>query len=487
VGTGAVNLALERFLEAARPRRMMPLAGRERVSELLFMIGFALAVLGLDAVTEDHAGFDWPLMIGLTLTFALVSRVRFEIGAGDTVPTQLVLIPMLFLAPPAAVPVMVAVGRLLGRLPLYVSGRVHLDRSLLVVNDAWHAIGPALVIGAMTDQQPRWEDWPIYVLAFAAQVAVDTGVSLVREWAATGIPPRLQMHVMGWVVIVDACLTPIGLLAAFSAAQESWTFLLVLPLVGVLKLFARERQQRIEQSIELSRAYRGTAQLLGDVIEDDDAYTGQHTKGVVLLADLVAEELSVDEETRRDAEFGALLHDVGKIAIPKEIIHKPGPLNEEEWKVMRTHTIEGQRLLERVGGPLQRVGQIVRASHERWDGKGYPDGLSAEGIPLAARIVSACDAYNAMTTDRPYRSALPVHVALAELRDNAGSQFDPNVVEALLRVITRWDPEMVADSPRSDELDAAIAELLAGNEPAEADDELDFSHLEDEDEDWPER
>jgi hypothetical protein len=449
------------MLEAARPRRLMPLAGRERISELLFLGAFGCAVAALALITEDHVGLDWPVVVALLVTGAVVSRVRFEVGAGDTVPTQLLLVPMLFLVPPPAVPVIVALSRLLGRLPLYASRRVHVDRSLLVVNDAWHAIGPALVIGTMTDQQPHWDDWPIYVLAFAAQVVLDTGVSLVREWAATGAPPRLQLRVMGWIVAVDACLSPIGLLAAFAAAEKPWAFLLVLPLVAILKLFARERETRIEQSIQLSRAYRGTAQLLGDVIEDDDAYTGQHTKGVVLLADLVAEELRLDDESRRDAEFGALLHDVGKIAIPKEIIHKPGPLDEDEWAVMRTHTIHGQRLLERVGGPLERVGLVVRASHERWDGKGYPDGLAGEAIPLASRIVSACDAYNAMTTDRPYRSALPVHVALAELRDNAGSQFDPAVVEALLRVITRWDPEMVADAPRSDELDAAIAELLS--------------------------
>ena len=101
---------------------------------------------------------------------------------------------------------------------------------------------------------------------------------------------------------------------------------------------------------------------------------------------------------------------------------------------MRTHTIEGQRMLDRVGGLLGDVGVVVRASHERWDGGGYPDGLVGDAIPLAARIVSACDAFNAMTTDRSYRRALPLEVAMQELRDNAGTQFDPGVVEALLAV-----------------------------------------------------
>ena len=146
----------------------------------------------------------------------------------------------------------------------------------------------------------------------------------------------------------------------------------------------------------------------------------------------VADRLGVDEETRRAAEFGALLHDVGKVAIPNEIINKPGPLDDEEWAIMKTHTVEGQRMLERVGGLLARVGLVVRASHERFDGGGYPDGLAGEDIPLAARIVSACDAYNAMTTDRSYRKALTAGVAVAELRANSGTQFDPQVVDALV-------------------------------------------------------
>jgi HD-GYP domain-containing protein (c-di-GMP phosphodiesterase class II) len=103
---------------------------------------------------------------------------------------------------------------------------------------------------------------------------------------------------------------------------------------------------------------------------------------------------------------------------------------------MKTHTVEGQRMLERVGGMLARVGVVVRASHERYDGGGYPDGLAGEAIPLAARIVSACDAFNAMTTDRSYRKALSVDVAVAELRECAGTQFDPDVVEALVAVVS---------------------------------------------------
>ena len=121
----------------------------------------------------------------------------------------------------------------------------------------------------------------------------------------------------------------------------------------------------------------------------------------------VAEELKLDPWQRRRTEYAARLHDVGKIAVPKEIINKPGPLDPDEWGLMRQHTVEGERMLARVGGALSEVGAIVRGSHERWDGAGYPDGLAGEAIPIEARIVACCDAFDAMTTDRSYRSALP--------------------------------------------------------------------------------
>jgi HD-GYP domain-containing protein (c-di-GMP phosphodiesterase class II) len=129
------------------------------------------------------------------------------------------------------------------------------------------------------------------------------------------------------------------------------------------------------------------------------------------------------------------LHDVGKIAVPNEIINKPGPLTDDEWLVIKTHTVEGQRMLERVGGVLGEVGRIVRSSHERWDGSGYPDGLREHEIPIESYIVSCCDAFDAMTTSRSYRAALPTATALAELEANAGTQFHPGVVATLAGLI----------------------------------------------------
>jgi len=149
-----------------------------------------------------------------------------------------------------------------------------------------------------------------------------------------------------------------------------------------------------------------------------------------------AQALGLDAREQRDAEFAALLHDIGKIKIPAEIINKPGKLTDEEWAVIETHTVEGERLLSQIGGILGNVGRIVRSCHEDWDGTGYPDGLAAENIPLVARIVRACDAFSAMTTDRSYRKARPVEEAVAELQRCSGTDFDPAVVEALTASVT---------------------------------------------------
>jgi putative nucleotidyltransferase with HDIG domain len=291
------------------------------------------------------------------------------------------------------------------------------------------------VLLAFDVQEPALEHWPIYALALAAQLGADALAAIAWVWACQGVAPRAMVGDLRMVYRVDVLLAPVGLLAALAAVGEPVLALLVLPLAYLLMVFARERESRMRQSLELGRAYRGTALLLRDLLEEDDEYTGRHTEDVVGLTVSVAERMGLDEDLRRSAELGALLHDIGKIAVPDEIINKPGPLNDEEWAIMKTHTVEGERMLAQVGGLLADVGVVVRASHERWDGGGYPDGLAGEEIPLAACIVSACDAFNAMTTDRSYRKALPLSVAVSELQKNAGTQFCPAVVEALVALV----------------------------------------------------
>jgi putative nucleotidyltransferase with HDIG domain len=400
----------------------------------MFLVAWgALAVLAGDS--SSHAGTAAAVI--LVAALALLARVEFPVGSGWAVPTQVLFVPMLFLLSPVLVPGLVAVAMVLSHVPDVLRHRRHAQRLLLGVSDAWFALGPAAVFAAAGVDGVSWADWPIWLLALAAQLAADFGASSAREWLFQGKRPALQLAELSTVWLVDACLAPIGLLAAEAAFRSPYAFLLVLPLVALMAAFAQERRFRLEQAIALSRAYQGTALLLGDVIEDDDHYTGEHSRGVVSLALDLADELGVGAHERRLVEFGALLHDVGKIRVPKEIINKAGTLDDDEWAIMRGHTVEGQRMLDRVGGDMTEVGLIVRASHERWDGEGYPDGVAGNAIPLPARIVACADAWNAMTTDRPYRRALPADAALLELRAGAGSHFDPRVVDALLIVLER--------------------------------------------------
>jgi putative nucleotidyltransferase with HDIG domain len=182
---------------------------------------------------------------------------------------------------------------------------------------------------------------------------------------------------------------------------------------------------------ELEVTFTTTLAMLSDALERKDAYTAAHADDVAVLSVAVARRLGLSEEEVKTVNYGGLLHDIGKIGIRSEVLLKPGKLTESEFEEIKQHTNIGADMLSRIPF-FTDVVPLVRWAHERWDGRGYPDGLAGAGIPLGARIICACDAYNAMITERPYKVAMPVEDAKAELRRNAGTQFDPAVVDALL-------------------------------------------------------
>jgi HD-GYP domain-containing protein (c-di-GMP phosphodiesterase class II) len=183
----------------------------------------------------------------------------------------------------------------------------------------------------------------------------------------------------------------------------------------------------------LERTFVSTVAALANALEANDEYTSSHARWITDMSLLVGRELELDRDAMKRLEFGALFHDIGKIGIPSEILQKPGPLTDEEFEIVKEHPELGEKILEPIDR-LADVRPIVRACHERWDGLGYPDGKSGLDIPLEARIVLVCDAFHAMTTDRPYRDRLPDAEAVHRLREAAGSQFDPTVVDAFTRL-----------------------------------------------------
>jgi HD-GYP domain-containing protein (c-di-GMP phosphodiesterase class II) len=430
-----VVMPAEQLVGEARVRRAQPMPTREATVRAVSAAAFLAVAITLAYLVPSHREADPVLVLGLVAGYALVSRVRFEFGDLYVVPEQLVFVAMVAIAPLPLVPLMVAAGAVLGVLPDFVRGDWHWDRTITTVGDCWFSVGPVLILAAFAPERATLGLAGYYVLAYVAQVAGDFAWALLRDRLIDRLPIREVLIYFGGVTRFDAILSPIAFLAAVSAASEPVALLALGPLVWLLEIFSRDRRERYAAALELNRAYRGTVMLLSDVLEHEDAYTADHSRSVVDLVNAVADELDIPRDARQELEFAAMLHDVGKISIPKEILHKPAALSEPEFEIIKHHTIEGQFMLDRVGGLLGRVGGVVRSCHERWDGKGYPDQLKGEEIPLAARIVFVCDAFNAMTTDRPYRAGMSAEAAVKELVDNAGTQFDPLAVAGLVSVI----------------------------------------------------
>ena len=728
--------AAERLLEDSWETRSRKIDRRELTTELAAGGLFLLAGVALLFVPRATAGFDVAVAIALVVLYALVSRVEFPVGAGYVFPSQLVLVPMLLLLPPATVPLLVAAGLVLVRLHDLVRRRGSALRLLFAIPDAWHAVGPALVLLIAGAPQLGLSNLPLLGAALFVGCLFDAGSATLREAAARGTVPQLQVRVFAHVVMVDACLAPIGFLAGLAATRHAAAVLLVLPLAALLMLLARDRQARIEQaqsrlqlairersrlqsavrrmgdafaakldldalvdimlrgSIEAVDADSGCLSLSGsasrclpeDAPEDlrvalHDAAAGataggaaqqlRHTAGwvlalpfgvrapdglsgavafaraarpfqddeIALLTELLgkgataaadilghhalreqaisdpltglgnrrkmaeglgrwfatADERSprllmlfdldgfksyndtfghpagdallthlgaklaatvaphgeayrlggdefcavlaieperledviagtahalteVGEEFTITSSYGVVLlpheaetleqalqladermyshkhgrsgareqardvlmrtiqakqpnlrehasqvaqlaiavarriglageeideiaraaelHDVGKVGIPDAVLDKPAELDSTEWELMHQHTILGERILN-AAPALRPVARIVRSTHERWDGTGYPDGLRGAGIPTAARIIAVCDAYEAMTSHRAYRDAIGHEAACQELRDMAGTQFDPEVVAIFLGEIAK--------------------------------------------------
>jgi HD domain len=465
-GRWGLVMGVEELVGESRARRLRRISSRERIVLGLSAGAFLSVAAALALLLPSERATEPLLLLGLVFGYTLIARVRFEFGNWFVVPEGLAFVPLLLMAPLPYVPALVALAAVLSIVPDVFRGTQHRERLVTCCSDCWFSIGPVLVLAALAPGDASLDHVAAYAAALVAQFAFDFAWVAIRDRALDRLPLSNTLADYVGVVRFDAILAPIAFAITLSAVDQPLMLLTVGPLVWLLEILSRDRRERYTAALELQRAYRGTVMLLADVVEFDDQYTADHSRSVVELVHATADDLGVDRSRRQELEFAALLHDVGKIAIPKEILNKPAALTDSEFEVMKTHTIEGQFMLDRVGGLLGRVGEIVRSCHERWDGTGYPDALRGEEIPLESRIVFAADAFNAMTTNRPYRNAMSSAEAIEELRAGAGTQFDPAVVDALCAIVAAGAP---ATASAADEVRALLARTsVAGGVGARA-------------------
>lgn len=275
------------------------------------------------------------------------------------------------------------------------------------------------------------KDWPglaaaamvfmgLNVFFTLGAVSLSLGRSLIEIWQMTNKT----------VVVHDIALYPLGAMAAFIYQRETWAIsLLFLPLLIIHYAFRTFSNLQVET--------RKVLEALADSIDMRDSYTYRHSKRVAQWTQGIGEAMGLQAEDTGLAVSAARIHDLGKVSWDNDILAKPGPLTPEEWEVVKRHPLIAVDMLKDLS--LYREGvPLIRHHHERYDGQGYPDGLQGEEIPLGARIIAVADAYDAMTTDRPYRRACSPREALERLWEGAGTQFDPQVVEAFCQV---WEAE----------------------------------------------
>ncbi|MDT5056389.1 MAG: hypothetical protein QOF66_4755 [Mycobacterium sp.] len=253
-------LDVDPLLEESRSRPSSPLTRREWLASSLSAGGYVVAAAAM------LVGFDvglsevrLPVAAFFIVAYAVVSRVEFEIGTGAAVPTEIVLVPMLFVLPPAIVPVAVALAYMAGAMLDIATGKLRPQRLPVVLSTCWHAIGPAFVLAMWATRQPSWHDLPLYAAALLAQFGFDLVSSLARESVGFDISPAAVVTFMRPVFLVDALLAPVGLTAAFVIAPHPLALLGVLPLAGLMWVFARDRHDRIDQALALSHAYHGAS------------------------------------------------------------------------------------------------------------------------------------------------------------------------------------------------------------------------------------
>ena len=434
----------KRELLLAGPRPMVarpptPDAASAGLDERVVALIVGLAVLACAALSTTSAGLfstasHEPVRIAtlLALTLALQMFSVRVYGRGSVSVSAIGILASAFLfdtGTTMAIAILAAVAQSIRRRSEF--HKAVFDAS----NFALSAGAASLVFQAL-------DDWrlPAAILAGAVFAVVNNGLlCLVMSFAERMPWTTVWFERFHWARFHFALFGPVALAATIAYQQVGTTGLVAFTLPPALMILSdRQYLERTAAAVDeireantnLRRAHKDTIAALSRSMEAKDLYTRGHTERVAAVALGLARRLGFRDDELEAIEIGALLHDIGKIGIPEQILHKAGKLNEDEWALIKTHPVISDQILSELDlHPFVR--QCARSSHERIDGMGYPDGLSGEAIPLPARIVFVADALDALTSTRPYRAARPMLAALAEIREHSGTQFCPHVVAAL--------------------------------------------------------
>ena len=291
--------------------------------------------------------------------------------------------------------------------------------------------------GATPDFSAPWFLIPLIVLGLVHYIVNTSLVGLIIALSEDRNPIQIWKTNFGWIFRHVITFVPITAIVILVYQLAPWTLgLLIIPILLVRYAY--------QLYLDMRETHISTLAALASALDAKDPYTHGHSYRVSRYALLIGEELGLPDQQMQALEYAALLHDLGKIGIDGEIIAKPGKLTPEEFEMMKTHPVKGAKIIERLRF-LKEAADVVKYHHERMDGNGYPEGLRGEQIPLAARILHVCDTFDAMTSSRPYREALSVERALEELERYRGTQFDANVVDALLALQKRGAMETIRD------------------------------------------
>jgi putative nucleotidyltransferase with HDIG domain len=420
-----------------------------------FVAGAALVVYG-GILAAD--GLNWELVAALAVLAILAERADMSLYGDSRV--SLAIVPIFATVIGAGMPGLAIV------VPLAILASAHgrpLRKTAFNFGALMLAAAAAAAVMPTTYSAGATLNWPQILLPAAIAGCINFAVNTLLVASAIGLSsrtslPKVWTEHFPWLLPHYVILAVIGTaVVAAHQAMGIWGIAVFVapPLMmrlsikqyldrttrNVLDLrHAHNQLQRAHEQVtdamgRLSSAYDGTLRSLSAALDARDSETGGHSARVADLTLAIAAEMGLEKDTDewRNISWGALLHDVGKIAVPDSILRKPGALTDDEWQAMRSHAAAGYEILLKIDF-LETAGQIVLSHHERFDGGGYPRGLAGDEIPLGARIFTIADAFDAMTSDRTYRNAMPAEQALAEVLRNSGTQFDPTAVRAFLSV-----------------------------------------------------